>query len=155
MIGGGHSAINTLLELADLQIEYPRTKLIWILRKKHIADAFSGEEKDALVARGALGTRMHSLVDAGKVEVYTPFYTMQVKSMNEQLEHIGRYKDNIVSIMELDELIVNTGNRPDFSIEQELRISIDPATESVKALAPLIDPNVHSCGTVRVRPHGE
>lgn len=153
VIGGGYSAINTLLELADLQIEYPQTKLIWILRKKHVADAFGGEEKDALAARGALGTKMHSLVDEGKVAVYTPFYTMQVKSMNEQVELIGRYKDEMVSIKEVDELIVNAGNRPDFSIEQELRLSIDPATESVKALAPLIDPNVHSCGTVR--PHGE
>lgn len=153
VIGGGHSAINTLLELADLQIKYPRTKLIWILRKKHISDAFGGEEKDALEARGALGTKIHSLVDAEKVEVYTPFYTMQVKSINEQLELIGRYNGEVVSIKEIDELIVNTGNRPDFSIEQELRLSIDPATESVKALAPLIDPNLHSCGTVR--PHGE
>ncbi|MGX9134907.1 NAD(P)-binding domain-containing protein [Rummeliibacillus sp. JY-2-4R] len=153
VIGGGHSAINTLLELADLQIKYPRTKLIWILRKKQVSDAFGGEEKDALAARGALGTRIHSLVDSGKVEVYTPFFTMQVKSMNEQVELIGRYKDEIVSIKQVDELIVNAGNRPDFSIEQELRLSIDPATESVEALAPLIDPNDHSCGTVR--PHGE
>ena len=68
--------------------------------------------------RGALGTRIHSLVDAGKVEVYTPFFTMQVKSMNEQVELIGRYKDEIISIKEVDELIVNAGNRPDFSIEQ-------------------------------------
>ena len=153
VIGGGHSAINTLLELAELQIEYPQTKLLWILRKKHVADAFGGEEKDALEARGALGTKIHSLVDSGKVKVYTPFYTMQVKALNEQLELVGRYHDEIISIKEIDELIVNTGNRPDFSIEQELRLSIDPATESVEALAPLIDPNVHSCGTVR--PHGE
>src|SRR5699024_1613139 len=38
-------------------------------------------------------------------------------------------------------------------IEQELRLSIDPATESIAALAPLIDPNEHSVGTVRA--HGE
>ncbi|UQW97260.1 NAD(P)-binding domain-containing protein [Rummeliibacillus sp. G93] len=153
VIGGGHSAINTLLELADLQNKYPRTKLIWILRKKHVSDAFGGEEKDALEARGALGTKIHSLVNAGKVEVYTPFYTMQVKSMDGQLELMGRYNDKVISITDINELIVNAGNRPDFSIEQELRLSIDPATESVEALAPLIDPNLHSCGTVR--PHGE
>ena len=35
---------------------------------------------------------------------------------------------------------------------RELRISLDPAVECPLALAPLIDPNVHSCGTVR--PHG-
>ncbi len=34
----------------------------------------------------------------------------------------------------------------------ELRVTLDPALESTAALGPLIDPNVHSCGTVR--PHG-
>ena len=35
---------------------------------------------------------------------------------------------------------------------RELRIALDPAIECPVALAPLIDPNEHSCGTVR--PHG-
>jgi hypothetical protein len=35
---------------------------------------------------------------------------------------------------------------------RELRVALDPALECPPALAPLIDPNVHSCGTVR--PHG-
>src|SRR5699024_12162865 len=87
--------------------------------------------------------------DSGKVQVYTPFYTMQVKSMNGQMELAGRYEGEMTIIKEIDELIVNAGNRPDFSIEQELRLSIDPATESIAALAPLIDPNEHRCGTVR------
>jgi len=34
----------------------------------------------------------------------------------------------------------------------ELRLKLDPWLESTEALGPLIDPNVHSCGTVR--PHG-
>src|SRR5207253_9434833 len=34
----------------------------------------------------------------------------------------------------------------------ELRLRLDPAIEAPVALAPLIDPNEHSCGTVR--PHG-
>ena len=126
--------------------------MIWILRK-NVEDAYGGEEKDALEARGALGSKIHSLVDSGKVQVYTPFYTMQVKSMNGQMELAGRYEGEMTIIKEIDELIVNAGNRPDFSIEQELRLSIDPATESIAALAPLIDPNEHSCGTVRA--HGE
>ncbi|MFH4921510.1 NAD(P)-binding domain-containing protein, partial [Staphylococcus cohnii] len=153
VIGGGHSAINTLLELSSLQKEFPKTKLIWILRKKNVENAYGGEEKDALEARGELGTQIHSLVNLGKVQVYTPFYTMQVKSMNKQMELIGRYGDEVTTIKGIDELIVNAGNRPDFSIEQELRLSIDPVTESVLDLAPLIDPNEHSCGTVRA--HGE
>ena len=35
---------------------------------------------------------------------------------------------------------------------RELRLELDPWLEAVKALAPLIDPNVHSCGSVP--PHG-
>ncbi len=49
-------------------------------------------------------------------------------------------------------LIVATGFRPDLSLLREVRTALDPALECPSALAPLIDPNVHSCGTVR--PHG-
>jgi hypothetical protein len=52
----------------------------------------------------------------------------------------------------VDELIVATGFRPDLSLLAELRIALDPATQSAVLLAPMIDPNEHSCGTVR--PHG-
>jgi hypothetical protein len=51
-----------------------------------------------------------------------------------------------------DELIVATGFRPDLGFLSELRLSLDPALDCPAALAPLIDPNEHSCGTVR--PHG-
>jgi hypothetical protein len=45
-----------------------------------------------------------------------------------------------------------TGFRPDHTITEELRLDLDPALGCTRALAPLIDPNEHSCGTVR--PHG-
>ncbi|MCG7354759.1 flavoprotein, partial [Roseomonas mucosa] len=35
---------------------------------------------------------------------------------------------------------------------REVRLDLDPALECPRVLAPLIDPNLHSCGTVR--PHG-
>lgn len=63
-------------------------------------------------------------------------------------------KKGVKSEIELiDEVIVNTGNRPNYSFLNELRTKVDFSTESVEALSPLIDPNLHSCGTVR--PHGE
>ena len=46
-----------------------------------------------------------------------------------------------------------TGFRPDLSLTTELRLSLDEIVEAPRALAPLIDPNLHSCGTVP--PHGE
>jgi hypothetical protein len=52
----------------------------------------------------------------------------------------------------VDEVIAATGFRPDWTILSEVRLDLDPAVESPRALAPLIDPNVHSCGTVP--PHG-
>ncbi|MFL1997238.1 NAD(P)-binding domain-containing protein [Lysinibacillus irui] len=152
VIGGGHSAINTLLALAELQEENPSTKLVWIMRKKSVEEAYGGEEKDALAARGALGVRIHGLVDTGKVEVITPFYISHVKK-EENIHIIGTINGEQKVLTGFEELIVNAGNRPDLSINSELRLSIDSATESVHALAPLIDPNVHSCGTVRA--HGE
>ena len=36
--------------------------------------------------------------------------------------------------------------------EREVRLGLDPWLECATALGPLIDPNEHSCGTVR--PHG-
>lgn len=41
----------------------------------------------------------------------------------------------------------------DLSLFSELRVELDPSVEAPTALAPLIDPNVHSCGSVP--PHGE
>jgi len=54
--------------------------------------------------------------------------------------------------VQADELVVATGFRPDLSYLREIRLRLDPAIEAPVALAPLIDPNLHSCGTVR--PHG-
>jgi hypothetical protein len=56
------------------------------------------------------------------------------------------------AIPEVDEIIAVTGYRPNLDMLREVRLSLDPAIESPLELAPLIDPNIHSCGTVR--PHG-
>ncbi len=45
-----------------------------------------------------------------------------------------------------------TGFRPDLSALREIRLSLDPWLECAAGIGPLIDPNLHSCGTVR--PHG-
>jgi hypothetical protein len=53
----------------------------------------------------------------------------------------------------VDEVVAVTGLRPDLAPLRELRLELDPIMEAPRALAPLIDPNLHSCGTVP--PHGE
>lgn len=149
VIGGGHSAINTILELEKLE----DVEITWVLRKKRVEDAYGGEEKDALAARGELGSRIHTLVDEGKIKVFTPFYLEEIAQTSAGIIIKGEGMIGEQQLPAVDEIIANTGSRPDFSFLKEIRLSIDAAVESVEALAPLIDPNEHSCGTVR--PHGE
>lgn len=150
VVGGGHSAINTILELSELGND---VQIYWIMRKKKVEDAYGGEGKDALEARGELGRKIHQLVDAGHVQVFTPFKIYSISKTNDGIEFRGEYKDKDFKLPGIDEIITNTGSRPDFSFLREIRLSINAGTESVEALSPLIDPNLHSCGTVR--PHGE
>lgn len=153
VVGSGHSSINAILELDKLKEKNPDTEIHWILRKKNVRDVYGGQESDALEARGALGIKIEQLVNEGRVNVYTPFSIQQIAQHEGKLMLIGFQDDVKLALPGIDEIISNTGSRPDFSFLREVRLSIDPSLESASALADLIDPNIHSCGTVR--PHGE
>ncbi|MEK3992891.1 MULTISPECIES: NAD(P)-binding domain-containing protein [Robertmurraya] len=153
VVGSGHSAINALLDLSRLKEEFTETNIIWVLRKSNISQVYGGQEKDGLPARGELGIRIRKMVESGAVKVFTPFHINTVKQEENHVTVKGIYNSEETIINSIDQLIVSTGFRPDTSFLNEVRINLDPAVESVEALAPLIDPNVHSCGTVR--PHGE
>lgn len=153
VVGGGHSAINTILELDKLKSEFPETQIHWVLRKENLATFFGGKSEDALPARGALGTRVEELINAERVGVYSPFQIEEIRETEGLLEIYGTQFGKRRVLKGVDEIIANTGSRPDFSFLQEVRIDADSTTDSVPALAELIDPNIHSCGTVR--PHGE
>ena len=56
------------------------------------------------------------------------------------------------TVTDVDEIVAVTGFRPDLGFLSEIRLDLDPVLQSPRTLAPLIDPNVHSCGTVY--PHG-
>lgn len=153
VVGSGHSSINAILELDKLKDQYPDTEINWVLRKKNIRDVYGGKENDALEARGALGIKIEELVNSDRVNVYTPFQIQQILKKDGRLRVIGFQADQQYSLPLVDEIISNTGSRPDFSFIREIRLGIDPSLESVQEIAELIDPNIHSCGTVR--PHGE
>jgi glycine/D-amino acid oxidase-like deaminating enzyme len=143
VVGAGHSATGTLLALAELADAEPGTAIHWLLRAPNPDRAYGGGA-DALPARGAIGTRVRALVDAGQVTVHTGFIVHEVTDQV-LVSADGRKVDA--------EVIVNaTGARPDHTPAGELRLDLDPVLGSTRALAPLIDPNVHSCGTVP--PHG-
>ncbi|MGY3451186.1 FAD-dependent oxidoreductase [Bradyrhizobium sp. USDA 4353] len=148
VLGGGHSAIGTLIDLAALAEEAPGTQAIWLLRADDPARSFGGGSADELAARGELGMAFAALVQSGRITVESGFQVSRIAGDNGRLR-ISASGDRSVHA---DKLIVATGFRPDLSMLSELRLRLDPAIEAPILLAPLIDPNEHSCGTVR--PHG-
>ncbi|WP_139997785.1 NAD(P)-binding domain-containing protein [Paenibacillus paridis] len=149
VVGSGHSAIHAVLLLNGLRSQDPNTTIHWVLRKSTVADVFGGGELDGLPARGELGLRAAALVREGAVNIHTPFLIHSIEQDGEKLNLIGEGS----AINAVNEIIAATGARPDFSFLRELRYEADSAIECVPRLAELIDPNLHSCGTVQ--PHGE
>lgn len=143
VLGGGHSAVGTLIALSSLR----GTQVTWLCRAQTIARAVGGGEADQLAARGALRTGLERLVESGRIKVENGFRLASLESGGPltAVASDGRRID-------AEELVIATGFRPDLSILREVRVALDPALECPLVLAPLIDPNQHSCGTVR--PHG-
>jgi Pyridine nucleotide-disulphide oxidoreductase len=148
VVGSGHSAFNALLELVELAWEYPATRPLWAIRRSDLSRLFGGGERDALPARGALGQRMQALVERGQVRLVTGVRISALSQTHEEIVIAGEEE----RLGPVDEIIATTGFRPDLSPLRELRLELDASLESPVRLAPLIDPNVHSCGTVP--PHG-
>jgi thioredoxin reductase len=149
VVGSGHSAFNTLLDLAELSEEVPRTRITWVVRRPGVGQLFGGEDRDKLPARGSLGARLRALVERETVDLRTGFALSGLRSTADGI--VAESGDR--SLEPVDEIVATTGYRPDLEILRELRLGLDTALDSPTALAPLIDPNVHSCGTVP--PHGE
>ncbi len=146
--GSGHSAFNVLLDLATLAREAPGTRIFWALRRPSLQRVLGGGENDQLAERGRLGMRIRGLVEAGALELFTGFHLERLEATAAGLVAHGGDR----SLPPVDQIVAATGFRPDLSLHAEVRLDLDPGTESPRALAPLIDPNLHSCGSVR--PHG-
>jgi thioredoxin reductase len=151
VLGAGHSAVGTILDLAELKKEEPATHIVWVLRGDRPEKSFGGGASDKLAARGELGKAFARLVQSGGVRVEAGFSLTHITSNGDRLR-LGAGSGCCGRHVEADELIVATGFRPDLSFLREVRTALDPALECPPSLAPLIDPNLHSCGTVR--PHG-
>jgi thioredoxin reductase len=148
VLGSGHSAFNVLLDLARLAEHAPDTRIVWALRRDKLAHVLGGGENDQLQERGKLGLAIAKLVETGRLTVETGF----------ELDALERTSEGIVArsgcraLAPVDEIIGATGFRPNLEPLSELRLGLDEGTQAPRALAPLIDPNLHSCGSVR--PHG-
>jgi hypothetical protein len=147
VVGSGHSAFNAILDLVTLRDSEPATEIVWAIRGAAPDRNYGGGSDDQLPARGALGATVRGLVADGSVEVVAGFQTRAIDSEDGRL-----VVDDGLRRLVVDEIIASTGVRPDLDLLRELRLELDDRVEAPRALAPLIDPNLHSCGSVP--PHG-
>jgi hypothetical protein len=147
--GAGHSAATTLLALADLRRQVPTTRIAWAVRSATPRPLVGkgSAEADELPARGRLATDLRNLTDAGHIQLRTGFHIRALHVHTGGVTVVGHTPAGVGEI-NVDLVVNATGFRPDHSIAGELRLALDPALESAAALAPLIDPNVHTCGSV-------
>jgi thioredoxin reductase len=146
VVGSGHSAATAVGELARIAESHPGTRVTWALRRGTVGNTFGGGEADELPARGALGLRARRAVDAGLVDLVTGF----------RVERITGTEDGVVLVSEggralaaADRVVVLTGFRPDLSLLSEMRLDLDPTLQAPTRIAAEVDPNIHSCGSVR------
>ncbi|SRR6266536_442255 len=154
VVGAGHSAATSLLALAELRRRAPGTQILWAVRSATPRPLVGkgSARADELSARGQLAADLRALVDAGQVELVSGFRIRALEPHPHGVTVVGHGPAGPRHV-HAEQIVNATGFRPDHAIAQELRLALDPALESVAALAPLIDPNVHTCGTVPA--HGE
>ncbi len=154
VVGMGHSAANTLVALARLAREVPGTRIVWAIRGLSARRVFGGGAADQLPDRGQLGADLADLVARGALEHITGFSTREVRVAPDgrSVTVAGDTSEGTREISGVHNIAAATGFRPDVAMLSELRLDLDAGLESPRALGPLIDPELHSCGTVR--PHG-
>ena len=150
VVGAGHSAANTLINLSTLIQTSPDTTVTWVIRNKSAVRVFTSDE-DELAGRSLLGAKVQKLIDFGVITVVDGFEILEVSKIGDRVGIAG-LRDGGVEHLTTDLIVNATGFRPDLGILREIRLSLDDIVEAPVKLAPLIDPNLHSCGTVE--PHG-
>ncbi|PFG40254.1 thioredoxin reductase [Georgenia soli] len=147
VVGAGHSAANTLLNLVELARTEPATTITWAVRGASATRTYGGGDADGLPARGRLGSHLREAVAAGKIRLLT---SATVAALAPDGDQVTLTLNTPTGPRELtvDAVAAATGFRPDVDMLRELRLDLDPGVEAPRALAPLIDPEHHSCGTV-------
>lgn len=146
VVGNGHSATTAVLQFVDVARSRPGTRITWVLRRGTVGTTFGGGEADELPARGALGIRARRAVDDGVVEMVTGFRTERIDLADGRAVLVA---EGGRTLPPADHVVVLTGFRPDLAPLSELRLSLDERLQAPPLLAAEIDPNIHSCGTVR------
>ncbi|WP_367948906.1 hypothetical protein [Microbacterium sp. NC79] len=119
--------------------------MTWLLRRGSAANVFGGGIGDELPERAALGSRARKVIDDGVVDLVTGFRVAEFQQAGDGLTIVAEDGREVRAVGRVFAL---TGFRPDTGMLRELRVDLDPTLEAVAGIAPEIDPNIHSCGSV-------
>jgi len=151
VIGGGHSSMNIALSLIELQQQSAQTKIFWGLRTNNIDKLLGGGINDQVPARKKLGIGAKKAMASGALTLLSEMKVQRIEQSAHGL-NVTLISEGVAQVINVDRIIVATGFRPNLEMLRELRLDIDSVVEAPVHLAPLIDPNLHSCGSVRA--HG-
>lgn len=146
VVGNGHSAVTAIIELAEVVRERPGTRVTWVLRRAALGGTFGGGDADELPARGALGRRAKAAVDGGLVDMVIGFRTERIDLSDGHAVLVG---EDGRALGSAERVVVLTGFRPDLSFLSEVRLELDYRLQAPVRIAAEVDPNIHSCGSVR------
>ena len=152
VVGAGHSAANSLLALGRLARDEPGTSIGWAIRTPSATRVFTADG-DELPDRASIGRDVDALVQAGTIGLVDRFEIDAVETAPDGVAvRVHGRRGGESHDIDADVVVNATGFRPALELLREIRLSLDDVVEAPRVLAPLIDPNLHSCGTVP--PHG-
>src|SRR5699024_1619523 len=124
VVGGGHSAANTLLALGHLSDEEPSTRISWAIRDADPASVYCGSDHDGLSASVACWKRLRRCVQSEHVDVHTLMAITGLESPY-GFTITGTTPEAHVSL-QIDRVIPTTGFRPILDFLREVRLDLDP-----------------------------
>ena len=121
VVGAGHSAANTLLNLTELAEQEPGTRVTWVIRNATAARVSTSPD-DELPARASIGARVDALVAAGRIDLVDRFEIVRLSRLGDgedqgdagrgaSVRITGRRGDGLDTI-DADRIVNATGFRP-------------------------------------------
>ena len=145
VIGTGFSAATTITRLAETTDD-PGTKITWISRRSSKSPITEIAE-DRLSERASLAKQANQLVTDGKVSLINDATIQQIERIEEAFKlSILQGEDESPINIECDQVIANTGYRPDNSLFSELQVHLCYATDGpIKLAASLMQSESVDC----------
>lgn len=136
VVGSGHSAMNSLQTLAELELK----SLHWLIRGN--APKFGKSKVGGRSDR--LEGNIQTLLKHQKVHLHSNFSINSINSTNGKIE---LHAESDARLQDIDKIIVNAGAFPDYSMLSNIDLDLDHSFLCARSLAPKIDPKLHSCSS--------